>query len=105
MQQPQIDSIRASREYARLVGTRRRFSFALTALMVVTYYGFILCSAFAPQILRLPLYAGATINVGIVAGVGVILVAIGLTGWYVRHADRTLEPLMDALLLKAQQGN
>lgn len=105
MQQSPIDSIRSSREYTQLARMRRRFSFSLTALMILAYYGFILCCALEPRALAHPLYAGATISVGVVAGIGVMLIAIVLTGWYVRHTDRRLDPLMNALLVKAQQGN
>ena len=42
MQQALIDSIKASPAYRQLVTSRRRFSFTLTALMIFTYYGFIL---------------------------------------------------------------
>jgi uncharacterized membrane protein (DUF485 family) len=105
MQQDHIDSIKASPAYRRLITSRRRFSFGLTALMTLTYYGFILVVAAAPQVLARPLYAGATTSIGIVAGVGIILVAIGLTGWYVLRANRTLDPSMSALLANARQGD
>ena len=104
MQQTHIDSIKASPAYRRLVASRRRFSFTLTALMIATYYGFILFVAVAPQVLARPLYAGATTSIGIVAGVGIIAIAIGMTGWYVMRANRTLDPSMSALLASAQEG-
>ena len=98
MQQIHIDSIKANPAYGRLVASRRRFSFALTALMIVTYYGFILFVALAPHLLARPLYQGATTTVGVLVGVGIIVVAIALTGWYVLRANRTLDPSMSALL-------
>jgi uncharacterized membrane protein (DUF485 family) len=101
MQQAHIDSIQASPAYRRLIASRRRFSFTLTALMIAAYYGFILFVAVAPHLLARPLYAGATTTLGVVVGVGIIAVAIGLTGWYVLHANRTLDPAMRALLLDA----
>jgi uncharacterized membrane protein (DUF485 family) len=52
-----------------------------------------------------PLYAGATTSMGIVAGVGVILVAVGLTGWYVLRANRAFDPSMRALIAAAAQGD
>lgn len=105
MQQAHIDAIKASPAYRRLITSRRRFSFALTALMILIYYGFILFVALAPQALARPLYAGATTNIGIVAGVAIILVAIGMTGWYVLRANRTLDASMSALLANARHGD
>jgi uncharacterized membrane protein (DUF485 family) len=101
MQHVHIDSIKASPAYQRLITSRRRFSFTLTALMIITYYGFILFVALAPHVLAHPLYAGATTSIGIVVGVGIILIAIGMTGWYVLRANRTLDPSMSALLASA----
>jgi len=105
MQQSQIDAIKASPAYRRLVASRRRFSFALTALMILTYYGFILFVALSPQTLSRPLYAGAATSTGVLVGVAIILVAVGLTGWYVRRANQTLDPLMSTLLQQARQGD
>jgi uncharacterized membrane protein (DUF485 family) len=104
MQPIQIDSIGASPAYRRLIASRRRFSFTLTALMILIYYGFILFVALAPHVLARPLYAGATTNVGIVAGVGIILVAVGMSGWYVMRTNRTLDPLMSAFLANVRHG-
>jgi uncharacterized membrane protein (DUF485 family) len=104
MQQTLIDSIKAGSAYRQLVTSRRRFSFMLTALMILTYYGFILFVALAPGVLAHPLYTGATTSIGIVVGIGIIMIAVALTGFYVLRANRTLDPLMSALLAKAAQG-
>jgi uncharacterized membrane protein (DUF485 family) len=104
VQQALIESITTSPTYRTLVASRRRFSFMLTSAMVLTYYGFILLVALAPGVLARPLYAGATTSVGIVAGIGIMLIAIVLTGLYVRRSNRTLDPQMSALLASAQQG-
>jgi uncharacterized membrane protein (DUF485 family) len=105
MQQAYIDRTAASPAYRRLVAQRRRFSFTLTALMVLMYYGFILFVALAPQLLARPLYAGATTSMGIVAGVGIIVMAIVMTGCYVLRANRTFDPSMSALLADCRQGD
>lgn len=104
MQQSLIDPIKRSAEYKTLVASRRRFSFTLTALMVSTFYGFILLIAFAPSLLAKPIYVGATTSVGIVVGISVMLIGFVLTAWYVRRSNRTFDPLMSTLLAKAQQG-
>ncbi|MEC5406514.1 DUF485 domain-containing protein [Paraburkholderia sp. MPAMCS5] len=105
MQQTLIESIKRSDEYKTLVSSRRRFSFTLTALMVLTFYGFILFVAFAPGALARPLYEGATTSIGIVAGVSIMLIGFGLTAWYVRRSNVTFDPLVSTLLAKAQQGD
>ncbi|EGC98351.1 hypothetical protein B1M_42068 [Burkholderia sp. TJI49] len=93
-----IESVTARRDYQQLVRARRRFSFVLTALMIATYYGFILLVALAPHVLAAPLYRGATTTVGIVAGVAII--AIGLTACYVLRANRAFDRQVDAILAR-----
>ncbi|AOR68595.1 hypothetical protein BBJ41_14265 [Burkholderia stabilis] len=93
-----IESVTARRDYQQLVRAQRRFSFTLTALMIATYYGFILLVALAPHVLAAPLYRGATTTVGIAAGVAIILVAIGLTASYVLRANRAFDRRIDAIL-------
>lgn len=97
-----IDTIKAHPEYRQLIAARRRFSFSLTALMIVLYYGFILIVALAPHQLAHPLYAGATTSVGILVGVGIIIGAIALTGFYVLRANRRFDPAMRALIARLQ---
>ena len=96
-----IESVTARRDYQQLVRARRRFSFTLTALMIATYYGFILLVALAPHVLAAPLYRGATMTVGIAAGVAIILVAIALTACYVLRANRAFDHRVDALLQRS----
>ncbi|KVN36120.1 hypothetical protein WJ63_02105 [Burkholderia pyrrocinia] len=93
-----IEQVTARRDYQQLVSARRRFSFVLTALMIATYYGFILLVALAPRVLAAPLYAGATITAGVAAGVAIILVAIALTACYVLRANRAFDRAVDAIL-------
>jgi uncharacterized membrane protein (DUF485 family) len=93
-----IETLTARRDYQELVRKRRRFSFVLTALMIATYYGFILFVALAPHVLAKPLFPGATTSVGIVVGVAIILIAISLTGWYVLRANLSFDRSVDAIL-------
>ncbi|PAX06728.1 DUF485 domain-containing protein [Sphingomonas lenta] len=82
--------------YRRLVRRRSRLGWTLTALMLVAYFGFILLVAFAKPLLARPLAGGAT-SVGIPIGLGVILLAIALTGVYVRRVNREFDREVDAL--------
>ena len=82
--------------YQRLVRRRGRLGWILTALMLVTYFGFILLVAFAKPLLAQPIAGGAT-TLGIPLGLGVILVALALTGFYVRRANTEFDPEVAAL--------
>jgi uncharacterized membrane protein (DUF485 family) len=82
--------------YRELVRRRGRIAGPLTALMLTSYFGFILLVAFDKPLLAQPIGSGVT-SVGIVLGFALILLAIALTGLYVRTANRVFDPLVDAL--------
>ncbi|MEH3104679.1 MAG: DUF485 domain-containing protein [Sphingomonas phyllosphaerae] len=88
--------VAADPRYRELVRRRGRISWTLTGVMLVAYLSFILLIAFDKALLARPIGAGVT-SVGIVAGFAVIVLAILLTGLYVRRAARDFDPLTNAL--------
>ena len=82
--------------YLALIKSRGRFTWTLTAIMLAAYFGFILLIAFDKSVLARPIGAGV-MSIGIPIGLGVILLAIGLTGLYVRRANRDYDALVQAL--------
>ncbi|MBA3576926.1 MAG: DUF485 domain-containing protein [Pseudomonadota bacterium] len=78
--------------YLQLVKERSRFSWTLTGIMLVIFFGYILMIAFAPQILARPI--SGTITLGIPLGIGVILAGILLTGIYVHRANSRYDPMI-----------
>jgi len=73
--------------YAALVRRRGRFAWTLTGVMLAAYFGYVLLIAFDKPLLARPLWPGAATSLGIPLGLGVILLAIVLTGLYVRRAN------------------
>lgn len=71
---------------------RSRFSWALSAMVLCAYYAFILVIAFEPSLLGRPLHESTVITLGMVAGLGVMLVSVTLTGVYVWRANREFDP-------------
>ena len=82
--------------YQELVRRRFRIEAALTAVMLVAYFGFILLVAFNKALLARPIGGGAT-SFGIPIGLGVILLAIALTGAYVLIANRLFDADLRAI--------
>lgn len=93
---PGLERLAEDARYQRLVRRRGRLSWLLTGLMLVTYLGFILLVAFAKPLLAQPIAGGAT-TLGIPLGLGVIAVAIILTGFYVRRANAEFDHDVAAL--------
>lgn len=82
--------------YLRLVHRRGRFTWVLTSIMLAAYFGYILLIAFNKDFLARPIAGGAT-TVGIPLGLGVILLAIVLTGLYIRRANSEYDAEVAAL--------
>jgi uncharacterized membrane protein (DUF485 family) len=79
-----------SPEFRRLVERRWLISLALTALLFVVYYGFILLVATNKPLLATRL--GETVTLGIPLGAAVIVVSWVLTAAYVMWANRQYDP-------------
>lgn len=88
--------------YHELLARRGRFTWLLTGIMLVVFFGYILLIAFNKAFLARPIAGGAT-SIGIPIGLGVILVGIALTGVYVRRANREFDPLVRSLREDVEQ--
>jgi uncharacterized membrane protein (DUF485 family) len=74
---------------------RWRVVIALTAFMVVVYFGFILLIAFNKPLMGRLIVPG--LSVGILTGALVIVVSWLVTLWYVRWANLRYDPVVDRL--------
>jgi uncharacterized membrane protein (DUF485 family) len=94
----QLARIAADPRYRQLVRRRSRFTWMLTGIMLVVYFGYILLIAFDKNFLAQPVSSGSATSLGIPIGLGVILIAIVLTGLYVRRANRDFDPMLASVL-------
>jgi uncharacterized membrane protein (DUF485 family) len=72
-----------------LVRLRWRVAIAVSAMMVVIYFGFILLIAFSKRAMSVLVVPG--LSVGIVLGAMVIALTIATTWFYVRWANRQVD--------------
>lgn len=84
------DRILADPAFHAAVARRARFGWSLAAVMCLVYFGFIVLVAFAPAALGAP-FDGATLSLGIVLGLVVIVAAFLLTAVYVARANGTFD--------------
>jgi cation/acetate symporter len=82
---------------------RSRFSWTMSAIVLVIFYGFILVVAFAPTLLAVPLSKGSTTTVGIPIGVGIISLFWLMTGYYVRRANKEFEDSNIQIIREAEK--
>ncbi|MBC7985231.1 MAG: DUF485 domain-containing protein [Sphingomonadaceae bacterium] len=94
-----IAAIEADPRYRALVARRSRFGWTLTAIMLTAYFAFLLLIAFDKEALAAPI-GGGVISLGIPIGLGLILLAITLTGVYVARANREYDVLTRAIVEK-----
>lgn len=81
-----IHEIINSESFKRLVKKRIAVSSILTVIMLVIYFGFILSIAFYRELLSYKI--GTYVTLGLPIGIGLILFAWLLTGYYTSWANR-----------------
>ncbi len=81
-----------SSQFRQLVSRRTKLSWTLSAIMLGSYYSFILIIAFFPQIFSISI-GNSAITVGIPVGIGIIFLAFILTGIYVNVANKEFDDL------------
>ncbi|NMG33781.1 DUF485 domain-containing protein [Azoarcus sp. TTM-91] len=97
MQENLAAKIAANPKYQQLVGTRSRYGWTLTAIMMVVYYGYIAIIAFDKELFAERLGAGV-MTYGIPVGLGVILFTVIITGLYVRRANSEFDSLTQEIV-------
>jgi len=95
---PAVQKIMNDPRYRELVRKRSAFAWFLTALVLIVYYGFIFLIAYDPAFLGTPISEGSIGTIGFPIGVAVIVIAILLTGVYVRRANGEFDDLTKQLI-------
>ncbi len=72
-------------KFKKLVASKWKASLTLAAIMMATYFGFILVLAYAPHLLAVKI--GEHMTLGIPVGIMIIVLAFVLTGIYVFWAN------------------
>ena len=80
-------------KFHELVHKRAAFAWTLTAMIFIVYFGFVFLIAYGKSFLGTPLFEGSVTTIGFPIGVAVILLAILLTGIYVRRANGEFDEL------------
>jgi uncharacterized membrane protein (DUF485 family) len=87
-------------KYQELKARRTRLGWALTFMMLIVYYGFVLLVAFNKPFLSQRIGNGV-MTFGIPIGLGVIVFTILITAYYVNRANAEFDGLSDAVAKEA----
>jgi uncharacterized membrane protein (DUF485 family) len=97
-----VNEILSSEKFKNLVKKRVTVSVSLTIIMLLVYFGFILSIAFYKEFLSTKI--GEHLTLGLPIGIGIIIFAWLLTGYYIRWAnqkyDKAVRELRNEVLEK-----
>ncbi|MBK8118642.1 MAG: DUF485 domain-containing protein [Sulfuritalea sp.] len=98
-----VARIQKNPKFVKFVNLRNNYSYLLTALMMIAYFGFILLVAFNKQFLATKVAAGAVMSVGIPIGIGVLVFTIVITAIYVRRANSEFDDMKNVIVKEASR--
>lgn len=103
MPSAKFERVRNNPKYHELSARRGRLSWFLAAIVLVSYYAFILTVGFRPSLLATPVAEGSMTTVGVVAGAAIIIGSWLLTGLYVYRANYTFDALNAEVLRESKE--
>ncbi len=103
MSQAIYQKVRQNPKYAVLVAKRGRFALLLSAIVLLTYYAFMMVVAFNPSVIGTPLAEGATLSWGVPLGAIIIIGSWVLTAVYVSRANGEFDRLNEELIREASR--
>lgn len=95
--------VRSNPKYHELAVRRARLSWFLTAIVLGSYYTFMMIVAFRPGLLATPVAEGSFTTVGVVAGAAIIIGSWLLICLYVYRANTTFDAINQEILQDAQK--
>ena len=98
-----VERIQKNPKFLQFVSMRNNYSYVLSVLMLIAYFGYILLVAFNKPFLATKVAAGATMSIGIPLGLGVLVFTIVITAIYVRRANSEFDDIKDEIVREASK--
>ena len=99
---PDWETIQQSAEFTQLRRRLRGFVFPMTIAFLAWYLLYVLLSDYAHGFMNIKLFGN--ISVGLVFGLLQFVSTFVITGLYVRHANRKLDPVADKIRKDIEGG-
>lgn len=88
-------AVHRSDEFRTLRRSFRGFAFPMTIAFFVWYFSYVLLSTYAEGLMSVTVWAN--LNVGLIFGLSQFLMTFLITWLYIRHANRSLDPISSQL--------
>ncbi|WP_232665287.1 DUF485 domain-containing protein [Pseudonocardia sp. TRM90224] len=83
--------VQSAPEFQDLRRRLRNFVFPITGLFLAWYLLYVLLASYAPAFMSVKVFGN--VNIGLIFGLLQFVSTFAITAWYVRFADRRLDPL------------
>jgi uncharacterized membrane protein (DUF485 family) len=97
------EAVQSAPEFQDLRHRLRSFVFPVTGLFLGWYLLYVLCATYAPAFMSAMLWGNIT--VGLIFGLLQFVSTFAITIWYVRYADRRLDPLAEQMRDELEGGD
>ena len=98
------EEYREAQDSAEFMELRKRFrSFAIpmTVAFLLWYFAYVLLSTYAPDFMATKVFGN--VNIGLLLGLGQFLTTFVITQLYVRHSNRSTDPIRDDMRSRLEQ--
>lgn len=96
------DAVQASPQFQELRHRLRSFVFPVTGLFLAWYLLYVLLASYASGFMSVKVFGN--VNIGLIFGLLQIVSTFAITTWYVRWADRRIDPLSAQLRDEMEGG-
>ena len=87
----QFQAVQRSEDFGRLRSSFRSFAIPMTVAFLVWYFAYVLLSTYAEGLMSTPVLGN--LNLGLLMGISQFLMTFLITWLYIRHANRSLDPI------------
>ena len=95
-------AVQASPEFQRLRRTHRSFVFPVLGACLAWYLAYVLLATYAHDFMSTPVFG--SVNVAMVLGLAQVATTFAVTTWYVRYANKRLDPLAEEIRDEIETG-
>lgn len=88
-------AVQASADFQRLRSSFRAFAFPMTAAFLVWYLSYVLLSTYAEDLMSIDVVGN--LNIGLLFGLAQFASTFLITWLYIRHANKSLDPIATRL--------